>query len=366
MADYKVKPEEAPGLTFKKPVKCNPPLSALDAKYVQRKQEVGSKFFKCKSGRQFSYFTDGAKDPSQDSVAVVLCLHGAACSKQSWLLPEPLENIFLISPDRFGHGFSSSTPKVYSFSDACPELLELVDAVYADMGIPKEKKFYIVGHSMGAALAIEMAACPEIRDRIEAIAPISAPFPYWHPTLTKQERKKIKQAPGFLKGVGKKGCCGAINRCMFNALFGTMMVCKDKTGDTGMAAKYNMLKSHTGGDERGNGAMDADPFFVSQVVDGYRLFNSKQDCMAEWSRCWGHDWSYDPADVKAPCFIYNGEDETVERPNAEWHHREIKGSQLTLFPGHSHQTIAMEAKRIIEALVKKERVEKAIFAAAEA
>eukprot|EP00933_Yihiella_yeosuensis_P042173 TRINITY_DN36704_c0_g1_i1.p1 TRINITY_DN36704_c0_g1~~TRINITY_DN36704_c0_g1_i1.p1 ORF type:complete len:369 (+),score=60.01 TRINITY_DN36704_c0_g1_i1:56-1162(+) len=367
MSDYKVKPEEATGrVTFKKPIPCNPPLSAWDEKYAQRKEQLGSKSFTCKSGRQFSYFTDGAKDPSQDGVPVVLCLHGASQSKAAWILPEPFENIFLIVPDRFGHGLSSPTPpRGYLFSDGCTELLELVDRVYEDKGIPKDRKFFVTGHSMGGTWTIEMAACPETRDRIEAIAPISAPADWWHPQMTQQEKKQYKEIPGFLlRYKQKKGCCNCMDSLM-QKFFLSLMVRKkgdDCIGDYGFAGQYKMLRDHCGGDEVAKKALAADPFFVCAAVDSFRKSCDKDSCIGEWTRCFAAGWCYDPADVKVPCFVYNGEKELTERICAEFHHKVIKGSDLILLPHHSHLTVSMEYPRIIEALVKKQKVEGACFA----
>eukprot|EP00441_Pelagodinium_beii_P001305 CAMPEP_0197703838 /NCGR_PEP_ID=MMETSP1338-20131121/125638_1 /TAXON_ID=43686 ORGANISM="Pelagodinium beii, Strain RCC1491" /NCGR_SAMPLE_ID=MMETSP1338 /ASSEMBLY_ACC=CAM_ASM_000754 /LENGTH=534 /DNA_ID=CAMNT_0043287737 /DNA_START=68 /DNA_END=1673 /DNA_ORIENTATION=+ len=523
-SEQKVQPEESPP-TFKKPLRA---LTAWDAAYVKRKAEVGEKFFTCKSGRQFCYFTDGAADPSQDDVAVVLCLHGANQNKVTWLQAEPLTKIFQIVPDRFGTmGSSSTPPEGYSFADGCKEFLELVDGVYAERNIPQEKKFFVTGHSMGGTWTIEMAACPDTCHRIEAIAPISSPSDVHHPNFSTEDLKKMKELPGFMKGLKKKGCGGAVNRCMFYNLFFKMAGCKNKgrtgdygmaaqyellrehtggdergrkamdadpffltqsldsfrgaatsqdafndgrgvgqrngattllmskclasstterkkqqkkyggtwtiemaacpgvcerieaiapisspsdvhhpnfsrermkklkelpgfmkglkkkgccgafnrciffqmfnkvancnskgrTGDYGMAAAYELLREHTGGDERGRKAMDADPFFLTQSVDSFRGFTTPQDSFNEWSRCWSEEWSYDIADVKVPCFIYNGEAETTEVVHAEFIQNLIKGSELILWPGHGHLSISMEYRRILEALVKKQKVE---------
>jgi len=356
----KVQPEESPP-SFKKPIKCKTDLTAWDAGYLKRKAEVGEKLFTCKSGRQFCYFTDGAADPSEEGVAVVLCLHGANQNKSAWLLPEPLANILLIVPDRFGSvGGSSSTPvEGYSYEDGCKEFLELVDGVYADRSIPPQKKFFVAGHSMGGTWTIEMAACPEVCDKIEAIAPISSVCDVHHPKMTKQELKRFENFPGFMRGLKKKGCCGAFDRCIFSQLWARVDGShnKGRTGDYGMAGTYQMLKHNTGGDARGRDAMDADPFFVNASLDSYRGCPGWRDSFNEWSRLYGEEWSYDPADVKVPCFIYHGEAEVADLGMAEFNHKLIKGSELTVWPGHGHLSICMEFQRILEALVRKQKVE---------
>ena len=67
-------------------------------------------------------------DPSQEDVAVVLTLHGMSERSYSWLLKEPIPNIFQISVDRISHGLSSSLPagtKRFEFKDGCGDLLEV-------------------------------------------------------------------------------------------------------------------------------------------------------------------------------------------------------------------------------------------------
>merc|ERR1719193_1570071 len=131
---------------FKKPVPSSPPLGEYDITYVKRRKEVGEKFFTCKSGRKFAYFTDGALDPSCEGVSILFCHHSCGQSKYMWLMKEPFKNIFQVSVDRFGFGHSSDAPTAgYWFDQLVPEMVELVDAVYDEYKIPKEKKFFVVG-----------------------------------------------------------------------------------------------------------------------------------------------------------------------------------------------------------------------------
>lgn len=358
MSSYQVQPEENPP-AFNKPLKLKTPLTHWDAAYLTRKTELGEKLFTCKSGREFCYFTDGTADPSQAGVPVVLCLHGALQNKYSWIMVDPPAGIFIIVPDRMGSvGGSSSTPKEgYSFEDGCKEFLELMDGVYADRKIPMDKKFFVAGHSMGGTWALSMAACPEVCDRIEAIAPISAPGdPH---RMTKQERKKLMELPGFIIGLNKKGCCGAFNRFLFWKFFYHVAGNGNagRTGDYGFAAKYEQLKNHTGGDDRGKNVMDANPFFVCAALDSLRGFNQPHDSFNEWARCNAAEWSYDTAVIKVPCFIYTGEKETAEMVNAEFHQRQVKGSELIAMQGHGHLSISLEYPSILEALVNKKKWE---------
>jgi len=360
----KVEPSDV--FVFKKEIPCNPPLKAFDETYTKRKQAVGEKFFTCKSERRFCYFTDGEGDPKQADVAVVLCLHGASASKYLWLMPEPLKGIFMVCVDRFGHGNSSSTPEDgYSFADGCAEFVELIDHVYAENNIPTEKKFFVAGHSMGATWTVSMASCPEVCDRIEAIAPINGPSDLRHPQYTKEELKQAYNVAGFMTGSKKKGCSGACNRWLFKTL--VLNHCApQKKGDYGMAAAYKQnrdycLEGQGCKDLRGKDALDASPFFVTATVDVNRGHTTLADAMVEWQRCFGEAWSYDAANIKVPCFLYNGEKEIVDKIHSEFHHKVIKDSKLALWMGHSEVTIVVEFPRIIEALVKKQIVEEPSF-----
>ena len=47
------------GPVFKKPVPMEPPLTAFDPAYLERKAQLPEQIFKLKSGQQLSYFTEG-------------------------------------------------------------------------------------------------------------------------------------------------------------------------------------------------------------------------------------------------------------------------------------------------------------------
>eukprot|EP00746_Dinoflagellata_sp_MGD_P167701 gnl/MRDRNA2_/MRDRNA2_98542_c0_seq1.p1 gnl/MRDRNA2_/MRDRNA2_98542_c0~~gnl/MRDRNA2_/MRDRNA2_98542_c0_seq1.p1 ORF type:complete len:504 (+),score=137.50 gnl/MRDRNA2_/MRDRNA2_98542_c0_seq1:66-1514(+) len=351
-------------LTFKKPIPCNPPLLAYDENYVRRKKEVGQKSFTCKSGRSFCYFTDGA-DPSQESVAVVLCLHACCTGKHLFLQPEPFTDIFQICPDRMGHGKSSPTPvDSYPFDELVPELVELVDAVYLESKIPPEKKFFVVGSSMGATIAIEMAACPEVRDRIEAIAPMSGPCDMWNPSMTNADRKATG-AMAFMYNSQKKGCGGAINRWMLNKMSSIGLNKPNK--DYGMKEYYLDKESMRQGTKLSWDVMDNNPFYTTLLLDVMIPgCVTVHDGVNEFKRAFGAPWSYDPREVKVPCFIYNGNPEETTVKHAEYHHKMIKGSELIVMEGHGHGSILMESGRIIQALVKKQKVEAPCWAKSQA
>merc|ERR1712070_156356 len=103
--------------------------------------------------------------------------------------------------------------------------------------------------------------------------------------------------------------------------------------------------------------MDVESFFLTGAMDSFRGFATSQDAFNEWSGCWAEEWSYDICDVKVLCFVYNGEAETTSVVFAEFIHKLISGSELILWPGHGHLSISLEYTRILEALVKKQKVE---------
>eukprot|EP00747_Dinoflagellata_sp_TGD_P082837 gnl/TRDRNA2_/TRDRNA2_161850_c0_seq1.p1 gnl/TRDRNA2_/TRDRNA2_161850_c0~~gnl/TRDRNA2_/TRDRNA2_161850_c0_seq1.p1 ORF type:complete len:392 (+),score=77.47 gnl/TRDRNA2_/TRDRNA2_161850_c0_seq1:112-1287(+) len=350
---------------FKKPIPCNTPLETYDAAYLKRKKEVGEKFFTCKSGRKLCYFTDGATDPSKEGIAVVLCLHSCMLQKYMWLQQEPFKDIFQISVDRMGHGGSSDPPQPngdafdYTFADLVPELVELMDALYKEWSIPAEKKFFVVGHSMGACSTIEMAACPEVRDRIEAIAPVSGPCDIWNPRLTSQDRKCSP-----LKNGENKGCCsgGSFYRAILNACAKQQLrsvPADPKNWDDGMEALFkSYCRGQEGGDKRAWDVVYADNFLVTQILDAHIPgSHTAKIWTTEMRRGNCALWSYDPCEIKVPCFIYTGTKEETPFGMAEIHKKLIPGSELIGWEAYGHCSIFVEHRRIIQALVKKQKVE---------
>jgi len=336
-------------------------LETYDATYLQRKKEVGEKFFTCKSSRKLCYFTDGASNPNDEGISVVLCLHACGNNKWTWLEKEPFKDIFQISVDRMGHGRSSDTPaEGYYFDELIPELMELVDAVFSEYKIPKEKKFFVIGTSMGGTITVEMAACPEVRDRIAAIAPMSAPSDIWNPLVTKQERNKAMPFPP-LRNIGKKGCC----TCRWVAVAGLnfaadwMIRGTPKPGeDDKLASLYKeyLMGSDGGGDKRAKDAAYSDPFLVTKILDTMIPGpHTRATFRNEFIRA-NSPWAYDPSEITVPCFIYNGEKEETPVECARMHKKLIPGSELILWT-YGHVSWFLENRRIIQALVNKKKVD---------
>ena len=338
---------------LKTPVPCKPvPMKTFDEAYERRRASTTEKFFTCRSGRTYCYFTDGAA-PAEDGVAIVLCLHGLAQRSTDWLLKEPLEGIFQICVDRIGHGLSSGAPAAgFSFADGCSEMVEVVDAVYAAFNVPVEKKFFVAGHSMGATFAIELAACPDTRDRIEAIAPVSAPCDFWNPRVTPLDRKGLPFPTPILLKAARTGCMSGFYRWFVGFMAGFTVRASQKASQSkNYGQDHGFAQHHRGtigltdivGDARWSEAQDADHFFLSKMYDGCkrscprkcpfasgskkialsanlpvnagtltdtdqhacaRSCNSKHDAYVEFQRCYFSAWSYDQGEVKVPGVLH--------------------------------------------------------------
>ena len=347
----KVAPEPFSFTSFTKPVTTSPPLSAYDPAYIARKKEVGEKILKLKDGRQLAYFTDGdSSDPA------VLCFHSLGQSKMEWLFPKPLPGIFLIAVDRQGHGSSSPYPpgnpvtNPRKFSDDMHEYVELLEALNV-------QEFYVTGSSMGGSWALAIAAA--LPGRVLACAPISAVADPRHPSVAKKERGPLCGDAGTLTlSIGEPGCAGGFMRAMINPYFKV----KDTSKDPGFARQYVSYFKY--GDKSGRkrgpfDAMDADPFFVSALLDSYlHGVNSNHCGVLELIRTFGKQgWGYDPATITCPTFIYHGKKD-VETPVvcSEHHHKLVKGSELIVMPEIGHVTILLKAEQIILALVQKKSI----------
>jgi pimeloyl-ACP methyl ester carboxylesterase len=328
---------------LKKPLPTQPPLAEFDPKYLERKAELGEKKFALKSGRWFTYFTEGnPEDPA------VLCLHGASMSKWDFVMPETLPGVFLIVPDRMGHGGSTPYMRPPDLSQDVPEYLELLDDLKVD-------KFYVMGHSWGALTAIQIAAA--YPTRVLACASLSAPcFPYG-PGITKEETKTCDSSPGWFVGLNKSGCYPAFGRFMVRKIFGAMAV-TDKTKDFGMADRYKMMfgpDQPECGDKRMWDRVAKDHFFVTRFFDAL-MNGSNKPCSAyyQFRSNWRLEGSYfDLSKIQCPTFIYNGKNETTHMMNAEIYKRSISGSELIVLEEHGHASIGMEAGKVILALVQK-------------
>jgi pimeloyl-ACP methyl ester carboxylesterase len=351
----KVEPESGGGPKFKKPIQrpgAGSPMTEYDPRYLERKATFLEKRFDCKSGRHFSYITEGnPEDPA------VLMLHGIGESKWCWVFPEPLDGIFLIVPDRQGHGLSSPCEGPPDLTQLVPEYIELLDDLKVD-------KFYAAGHSFGAMSAVQIAAA--FPDRVLGCAPIAGPVLFNDKHATPEERTKFDSAPcGMIAALSKSSCWGSFSRCVCFKVMGAQAH-PDTTKDFGFAAKYAQYRGiHVGGTERSWSTMDKDTFFITKMMDSnLHGANRKNQFVWELMRAASPEGSpYDLEAVKCPTFIYQGRKEAVNPgAAAEVYHRVIKGSKLIWFDDHGHVTVCMEAEKIIRALVKLEAAETPVYA----
>ena len=112
-------------------------------------------------GVALSYLTsENEKKPNQKNVVF---LHGAGASKERWKdlidLFEKEDGLFALALDLPGHGNSQGSPcdQVFLYREW---VKEFVDANGMD-------SFYLVGHSMGAAIALDFAS--KYLDRLEGL-----------------------------------------------------------------------------------------------------------------------------------------------------------------------------------------------------
>ena len=108
-----------------------------------------------------------------ESGPVLLLLHGTGCTAESWLqLGEILAHDFrIVAPDLPGHGGSEKRGRG-SFS---PQRMAMALAgLLAELGLEAD---YIVGHSAGAAIAVEGLVSGELSaKRLVALNPALRPF----------------------------------------------------------------------------------------------------------------------------------------------------------------------------------------------
>ena len=101
----------------------------------------------------------------------VLALHGWLDNAASFLpLAAHLRGIDLVALDLPGHGYSAHLPPGadYSFASAIASVLDAADALGWD-------RFALLGHSMGAGIASQVAAaCPQRIERLVAIEALGA------------------------------------------------------------------------------------------------------------------------------------------------------------------------------------------------
>ncbi len=117
----------------------------------------------------------------------VLYLHGWHCSKRYWsAAPRELPGFRHIAPDLLGFG-NSPSPARFSYSPR--DQAQVALALARSLGV---RSATVVGHSMGAAVAVELALCdPSFVDALVLVEPalrLPAPYPF---LLTKEDLREI-------------------------------------------------------------------------------------------------------------------------------------------------------------------------------
>ena len=322
---------------FAKPVPMSPPLTEFDPAYLARKAEIGpERIFKLKSGRQFSYFTEGREEDT-----AVLCLPGTGRGNLEMIPQKPLPGLFIIAVDSMGHGESSPLEKNLGLSVAVEEMLELLDHL-------KVKQFYLCGHSRGGVIAANIAAAAP--ERVLGIALIGTPCDIHHKNVTDAVAKSMKT---FKTIFGGKGCyASSLRTFLKNTNFKNMWYHKDKSKDFGFAGhktggyKFYISKALGGAPEKNN----TDHFFVSQCLDAeLHGCNSPWSTWYFFSQIYEAAWPFDVADIKCRCHIYQ---ESINQAMALQNHELIAGSEMTLWDQHGHLSIIMEFEKIVLGLVE--------------
>src|SRR5690625_1586272 len=96
----------------------------------------------------------GVWEPTNQSAPVpptVLALHGITANHLSWMfLPEQLPGVRVVAPDLRGRGRSNRLPGPYGIGNHTEDLIAVLTALGTDRAT-------VVGHSMGAFVAVELA-----------------------------------------------------------------------------------------------------------------------------------------------------------------------------------------------------------------
>jgi protein phosphatase methylesterase 1 len=124
---------------------------------------------------------DGPKSAVRSPVVVLL--HGAAMSSDSWArcaelmvrgladAPNP-HGMLVCAPDFRGHGKTAAAQsKGTSLEQLVTDVKGLVDALFADvLGIEASRPFYLIGHSLGGAVAAACVADKEFSRRVAGVS----------------------------------------------------------------------------------------------------------------------------------------------------------------------------------------------------
>ncbi len=126
--------------------------TALDARYLARREKVGEHTLQRPDGRVLSYFVDDGGAAA--SATPVLLLHGAGSCKLRWMQKAPLPGMRLIAIDRPGFGNSTPMPPLAP-AELIASFLADVEALCEALGVGT---LLVCGHSFGCTWAMALAA----------------------------------------------------------------------------------------------------------------------------------------------------------------------------------------------------------------
>jgi lipase len=132
-----------------------------------------------------------ARAGTPNAERVVLAVHGVTGSLMAWrtVLRELDEGICLLAPDLRGRGQSRRLPGPYGLAAHVADLIAVLD----HMGAPPA---VMVGHSMGAFLALRLAA--EHPERALGVVLLDAGLPFTVPDATEQFERAISSVAARL------------------------------------------------------------------------------------------------------------------------------------------------------------------------
>lgn len=113
-----------------------------------------------------------------DDAPTILAIHGVTASHTCWIsLAEVMPNVRIIAPDLRGRGRSNALPGPWGMQAHADDMKALLDAF--GLGTASLDSAVVLGHSMGAFVAVTMARCyPElVRDLVLVDGGIPIPAP---------------------------------------------------------------------------------------------------------------------------------------------------------------------------------------------
>jgi pimeloyl-ACP methyl ester carboxylesterase len=228
--------------TFPAPHGCT--LTKFTDEYLAAKQRVGEHFCTLSDSRKICYLRDGVQgDP------LVIAFHGGCEGKYKFIMPKPIEGVFLVSIDRPGYGRSDSAPAGYTFEMASKDVLELAKSLGYD-------EFVVMGHSIGGGWTQQMAA--GLKDNVRGAILWSAVCDLSH-DKAKPFASSVGRPPAIMHPT--KGCCGCVLKSEFT-----------KYSQKFQKYDFDGMKMEQKHAPAGFDVMKQDDFWVSSQVDSWLAF----------------------------------------------------------------------------------------------